>query len=250
MNQQVTFGADSTAGTPSPWDGNFSTLEQVAPATHSEATISVNTRVCFPIEGHGDASAVYQVTLRAGVTMEQISDMLASMAFFQEVLYVNGGSAFDVSAVPGRQVGGEMTKAAAGDNSPYKGPGKWDESANCAYMMATEVALAYTADGEAHVRAFDGEYFNKYGLPMYVTAKKGPGVVSWYGLDEVVARGRPNTRLPLTQPLRVYFYSTTDQEGKVKPIKAIVPFSLMSEDDAAFAPQAPAPGMGAITAKR
>ena len=218
-----------------PWDDS----DTPAP-THNEATVSINTRIEMPTEGD-DIRAIWQITVRSGFSYDDLAAAIDAMTFIHGTVSEAGGSMHDIV------VGGVTVNAAANaaarvnsvtttaDGKVYDGPGQWDAEHELAYTMVKEVSLDFTnEDGTAYVRAYDGVYFEQYGLPIYADSKKGIPPVEFYGLQQVISQGRPKVRFPLSSPLKVWFWSKIDEDGKVKPIKAVVPFALdeIAEDKA------------------
>lgn len=241
MTAAIDFGAalaqqdaqieGNTSEIANPWD------DTPAPAVqHNEATVSMNTRIEMPTEDP-DIRAIWQLTVRNGYTYDDLAAAIDAITFLHGTVREAGGSMHDivvggVTVNAASNIAARVNSAAAtGNGKVYDGPGEWDEANNSAFTMIKEVSLDYTNTGDAFVRAYDGVYFEQFGLPIYADSKKGQPPVEFYGLQQVIAQGRPKVRFPLSAPLKVWFWSKVDEEGKIKPIKAIVPFTMMEDTE-------------------
>lgn len=221
---------------PSPWDeGDVVT----SPPSHSEATISANTRIEMPTDADGKHFAVWQFTFRSGYTYDDLAAAIDAIIFIHGSVKEAGGNMHDIvvggvtltpaasSDAPARQ----SSNGSDGQDKKWNGPGGWDADVNSAFMLATEVSLDFDGEGNPFVRVYDAGYFSKYGLSIYQDAKKGPSPIGFYGLEQVVSQGRPRVRFPLGEPLKVYYWYK-EEDGKIKPSKGIVPYSMMEPDAA------------------
>lgn len=220
---------------PSPWDEAVTNVP-----SHSEATVSANTRIEMPTDAEGKHFAIWQFTFRSGYTYDDLAAAIDAITFIHGSVAEAGGNMHDivVGGVTLTPEAGQGTThaqprsngAAAPQAGKWGGPGGWDADVNSAFMMATEVSLDFSDKGDPFVRVYDGGYFSKYGLSVYPDAKKGPSPIEFYGLEQVVSQGRPKVRFPLSAPLKVYYWHK-EEDGKIKPMKGVVPFSLMEPDE-------------------
>lgn len=221
---------------PSPWEEAVSNVP-----SHSEATASANTRILMPVDAEKKRLAAWQLTVRSGFSYDDLAAMIDAITFIHGSVAEAGGEMHDV-VVGGVTLTPEVGQGTAQTQSrsngatvaapgKWDGPGGWDSDVNSAYMMGTEVSLDFDNDGKPFVRVYDAGYFSKYGLSVYPDAKKGPSPIEFYGLEQVVSQGRPKVRFPLSEPLKVYYWHK-EEDGKIKPMKGVVPYSLMEPDAA------------------
>lgn len=221
-----------------PWDDPDLTF--VADDTmHTEAPTSINARVALPILSGKDVGSFWtgQMTIRSGATMQAIEALLNAAVYAEGIVASHGGYMLDQTTGEALTVqGGGSSATASGSggfsSSNWTGPigTQWDDDMGAPYMMAEEVSLTHTRDGDPVVRVRDNAFFSQYGLPLYPDDDNPPSPVEYYGLEDIISRGRPNKWVALKPPVKVYFLYKTDADGDIKPIKGIIPWSEMTDD--------------------